>query len=394
MALPISYHWRNLFVRKTTNLLTILVIAAVVGVLCYMLGLAAAVKRSLAVANDPRKIIVIRNGATAESNSAIGMEDYNKLAQIEAIERDSKGVLLESPEVITIVQCKRKRDAGETSTNVSVRGVTESAFTVHDGPKIVRGRNFVPGQTEVIVGVTAAKQFAGLEIGDMVQLGYGGDRGYQVVGHFDARGGPMESEIWAYLPMLQNSFKRDMYSSVALRLKEQADVAGVVKQIKDPAIDMNGQTEEEYWAAQAKTANVYLSVAYALIGVMTIAAMFAIANTMFASVAGRTREIAMLRTIGFKGRQILTGFLIEAVMLSLLGGLVGIGLCQLWLTWIGNQKDIYGSGTFTTLAFEIRLTPMIAAVALAGVSAIGAIGAVWPALRAARLQAITALRVA
>jgi putative ABC transport system permease protein len=287
----------------------------------------------------------------------------------------------------------RLRDNGRTQANVAVRGVTQRAFAVH---RVVRplGAVFSTGAQEIIVGVRTAQQFGGLKLGDIVNLGYGNDRGYKVVGYFTAGEGPFESEIWGYLPSLQNAYNRTRYSSAAFRLIDGADAAAVAKEIDGPAFAMTAQTERDYWSKQSALIRVYVTIVGTLVIVMAVAALFAIANTMFAAVAGRTREIAMLRTIGFRRGQILAGFVLEAVLLALLGGIVGCLACSLWLEFVGRTKDMFGATTFTSLAFEIRLTPTIVVLALIIASVVGALGALVPAWRAARVKVVTALREA
>ena len=392
MALPLSYHWRNLFIRKTTTLLTVLVIAAVVGVFTWMMGFAAALDGSLSQARDDGKILVLKRGSTAETNSAIPVDEYNKLNQLADIARDPKtNDPLLSPEIMVQVSRPRVRDGGKTWGNIALRGVTDTAFQVHRNVKY-SGRKFPTGAQEVIVGQTAAKQFAGLDIGDTLDLGYSGNRSYTVVGYFSAEGGPAESEVWGYLPSLLNAYNRTMYSSASLRLKEGADARSVIRQIEGPAIQLTAQTEAEYWQSQSSNINTYLLITKVLVVVMCFAAVFSIANTMFSLVAGRTREIAMLRTIGFSRMQILCGFVIESVCLSLLGGAVGCLACLGWLQLVGNTKDMFGATTFTTLAFEIRLTPMTVVWALVSVVVVGVIGAWVPAMRASRVAVVAALR--
>jgi ABC-type antimicrobial peptide transport system permease subunit len=226
----------------------------------------------------------------------------------------------------------------------------------------------------------------------LVHLGYGGHRAYKVVGYFSAAGGPLESEIWGHLPSLMNAYNRDMYSSASLLLREDIPPKSAIEQIKGPAVELDAQTETDYWRAQSKLIRVYLGVSQALVGIMTLAAMLSIANTMFAAAAGRTREIAMLRTIGFSRGGILSGFVIEAVLLSLMGGLLGCLGGALWTTLLGRTKDMYGQSTFTTLAFDVRFTPMTIGWALLSVVIVGAIGALWPATRAANIAVVEALR--
>jgi putative ABC transport system permease protein len=392
MALPLSYHWRNLFVRKTTTLLTLLVIAAVVGVFSWMIGFAAALERSLATAADDHKLVVLKRGSTAESNSALPVEEYNRLSQLTDVAHDpATNAPLISPEMMVQVSLPRIRDRGKTSGNVAVRGVTKAAFAVHTNVR-ASGGTFSEAEPQVIVGRSAAEQFAGLQVGDSVNLGFGNDRAFRVVGHFTADGGPMESEIWGYLPSLLNAYNRTMYSSAWARLAAAADPQEVIDRIKGPAIQLEAQTEAQYWMAQSQAIRRYLFVAYVLVFVMALAAVFSIANTTFAMVAGRTREIAMLRTIGYSGRHILSGFVIESVVLSLLGGAAGCAGCLVWLNIEGNTKDMFGASTFTTLAFKISLTPQTAGAALLLVTAVGMAGALIPAWRASRIGVVEALR--
>ncbi len=392
--MPISYHWRNLLIRKTTTVLTVIVIAAVVGVFAWMLGFRGAIQRSLSVAGDESKIIVLKKGATAESNSAIPIDEYNKLGQVtDALHDEKTGQPLLSPEMIVQVSLPRLSDGGRTFANVAVRGVTEDGFRVHTNVRLL-GQRFSVAEREVIVGLAASRQFGGLNIGDVINIGYGGDRGYKVVGYFTADGGPMESEIWGYLPSLMNAYNRNMYSSVSFRLKPGASAEEVIEQIGGPAIQLEAKTEVDYWKEQTRLMEFYIGLTGALVGVMALAAIFAIANTMYSVVAGRTREIAMLRTIGFRGGQILTGLLVESIIIALVGGILGCLGCAAYLNLVGNKKDMFGATTFTTLAFEIQLTPAIIAIALGLVTLLGVAGAMMPGVRAARIEVLTALREA
>ncbi len=393
MALPLTYHWRHLLVRRTTSLLTMAVVAAVVAALTWILGFAFALRTSLAVARDDHKLMVLRRGSTSESMSAIPVADYNKLIQVTGLARDPNDIPLISPEMLVQVALPRQRDGGKTSANVAVRGVTPVALQIHRAVRL-SGPLFDTGTQEIIVGAKAAAQFMGLQLGDVVNLGFGNDRGYKVVGYFTADGGPLESEIWGYLPSLLNAYNRSMYSSAALRLAPDADPAAVIQQISGPAIQLDAQTEAEYWNGQTGRVRAYLGIVGALVLVMAVAAACSIANTMYALVAGRVREIAMLRTIGFSRRQILLGFVLEAVLLAVLGGAVGCAACALWLALAGRTKDMLGASSFATLAFEIRLTPMVVTVALVAVTLVGALGAFLPARRAAHVEVITALREA
>ena len=395
MALPLSYNWKSLFVRKTTTVLTLLVIATVTAVFAWLLGFRGALTRSLSFASDDRKLIVLKQGSESETNSAIPPEEYNKLTQLndEVATDSATHQQLKSREMIVQVSLPRVRDDGKTFANVAVRGVTDDAFKVHRNVRLI-GEGFHPGQMEIVVGLAAAKQFQGLQIGETLNLGYSSNRKYKVVGYFSADGGPMESEIWGPLTSLMDSYSRRMYSSVNMRLIDGIDSKQVIEKINGPTIELTAQSEPQYWDAQAKNVRTYLKIVSALVAIMCIAAAFSIANTMFSSVAARTKEFAMLRTIGFSGGQILGGIMIEAVLLSVLGGLLGCAACYLWLVIAGNTKDMFGASTFTTMAFEIKLTLRIILVSLAAVSAVGLLGALVPAVRASKTQVVQALREA
>lgn len=394
MALPLSYHWRSLFARRAMTVATVLIIAAVVAVLAWMVSFAAAVRSSLAVASDDRTIVVLTRGATAESNSALPPAEVGKLAQVPDLARDpATGEALLSAEAVTQVTLPRRRDGGRSTANLAVRGVTPVAFAVHRNIRLL-GRNFTPGVPEVIVGVAAARQFAGLDVGQRIRLGFAGDREFEIVGHFAADGGPMESEIWCYLPTLMNVYNRTLYSSAYLRVRDGADVAATLARIDGPAIQLGGLTERKYWEDQTRTARAYLGIAGALVAVMATAAVLAIANTMFASVAGRTGEIAMLRTIGFGRGRVLTGFVVEAALLSTLGGVLGCLACAGWLAAVGGAKDVFGANPLAVLAFDIRMTPWIVSICMGSVVLMGVVGALVPAYRASRVAVTSVLREA
>lgn len=390
--LSLLYHWRNLFVRRTMTVLTLLVIATVVGTFTWLIGFHSALNSSLEMASDDRKIVVLQRGSLSESNSALPPDDFNRLSQTPGVAVDAiSGAAEISPEMLVMVSLPRTRDQGATYANVAVRGVTDAAFRVHRN--IVRPpRSFSTGSPEVIVGLAAAKQFRGLEIGQKVRLGFSNNREYEVVGHFSAGGGPMESEIWGYLPSLQSAYGRTVYSSAALRLAEGASAADAVAAIEGPAIQLAGLTEADYWKNQSTNVKTYQAFCLILVVMMTLAAIFAIANTMFAAVAGRSREIAMLRTIGYPRRRILLGFVLESAILAALGGLLGVAGAGVYLAAAGNTKDMFGASTFTSLAFEIRLTLPLAAAAIGVFMVVGVLGAGFPAWRAARANVLTALR--
>jgi putative ABC transport system permease protein len=430
MALPISYNIKNLFVRKISTAFTVLGVAVVVFVFTALSAFVDGIRSTLKITSDRDNVIVLKQGATAESNSAVSNEEVAKLLSSELIARrtDAKGrnTLLAAPEYLTIAGMKRRGDNSGNVANVPVRGVCAESFLVHDKVRWLEGVDFDafinnPGKQQVIVGKAAARQYDGLQIGGKVPLGFRSkDTGneFEVVGVFEAGGGVFESEIWVYGGFVKDVYKRDRFSSVTVKVVPSDDTEwqeddentkttgkqvtkrgpSAVRQFAQfaagPTVGLTAFGEAEYFDRQTETTKPFVFLSYGLLIFMGIAAGFAVANNMYAMVAGRMREIAMLRAIGFPPASVITCFIIESLMLAGMGGLLGCGAALVILKMLPAQDMIGGGGSFTAIVFNFNVTPQILATSMAMALVLGLVGSLFPALKAGRTPVVTALRQA
>lgn len=390
MALPLSYNLRNLVVRKLSSGLTFAVVAVVVLVLTVLLSFAAGIRASLAVSGSRDNLLVLKRGATAESTSIITTDEYKRVDQAPGIARDAGGSPLLSRELC--VQTSIPRRAGDQGlANVAVRGVDAEAFTVHAGIKMVEGRVFDPGQLEVVVGKAARDRYQNLELGGELPLGRSASQVYKVVGVFDAAGGALESEVWGPRTMIADSYKRDFVSSVVLRVENPDMARAAIEYLNGPAVQLDAKLETEYYRELSSKSAEIAMLTSVLVGIMAIGAAFAVANTMYAAVDGRRREIAMLRTIGFSRASIIVSFMVESLALTLAACAAGLAAS---LLFSGYRQDFLSDATWTVLAFELRMSAEVFGSALGVALLVGVLGSLAPALRASRVRVIEALRKA
>ncbi|MBL8878170.1 MAG: ABC transporter permease [Phycisphaerales bacterium] len=390
MPLPLSYTWRNLLARRLSSGLTFLVVAVVVFVLSVLLSFAAGMQASLKAANSPVNIVVLKAGASAESTSIIWDDEVTPLAQTPGVATNESGGQLLSRELSVQAPVPRRTDLSRKA-NVPVRGVDDIAFGVHPEVRITEGRSFVQGQMEAIVGRAARGRFANLEIGDQIALGRQVNRLFRIVGVFEANGSALESEIWAPRTVLTDSYRRTFASSVHLRLSAPSAMPAALDYVNGPSVQLRGKREGEYYEDLNKKTREIVYLASILIGIMSVGAAFAVANTMYAAVDARRREIAMLRTIGFARRSVISIFMIESVLLTAIACAAGL-TCAAYLG--GMKQDYLSDKTWTVFAFELKMTPQILAICFAVATTVGVIGAVAPAGRAARTRILDALRKA
>ncbi|HUN82394.1 MAG TPA: FtsX-like permease family protein [Phycisphaerae bacterium] len=389
MTLPISYNWRNLFVRKLSTLLTFSVVAVIVGVLGVLLSFAEGIKESLRATGNAENIIVMRSGSTAESTSFIKSNEAAPVLQTPGIELDVRGNPLASMELC--VQTTLKRRKGNGVANVAVRGVDDTAFPVHPEVRVIEGKRIEAGQLQVMVGKAAKDRYSGLEIGDDILLGKIANRVYKVVGVFEASAGALESEIWAPRSSIADSYDRRTLSSVVVRLRSLSDREKALEYLRGPAVKLQAKSETDYYYDLTSKTREIVVLTSVLIGLMSLGAVFAVANTMYAAVDGRKREIAMLRTIGFSRISIILAFILESLMICLSACLVGLAASYLVN---GSRQDFLSDTTWTVLAYELRITPATVGSAFAMALLVGVTGGLAPALRASRTRIIEALRKA
>jgi putative ABC transport system permease protein len=385
MALPLKYNIRNIIVRKGSTLATAFTIGLTVAVFLMVMALARGIDLTLSSSGEPLNMIVLREGSTAELNSSVTRENFNDLMYLDGIEREGDKPLA-TAELITLIYKPRK---GMTQgSNVMVRGVGPMSFKLRSGFQTVAGRLFQPGMTEAVVSKRIAERFQGLDIGDRFRIQ---TTDYTVVGLFDSAGKAFESEIWVDNNSLQSTTKRETYSSVLLRVKDQNALAALSKRITDDQkLHLKAVSERIFYEDQQGTASGALKgLAVFISFIMAVGAGFAGMNTMYAAVARRTKEIGTLRVLGFSRFSILVAFLLESLAIALIGAAIGI-LLALPLNFISTGTSNWV--TFSEIAFNFRVTTDLMLFALLFGGIIGLVGSLLPSIRASRFKIVDALR--
>jgi putative ABC transport system permease protein len=388
MAIPLKYNLRNLFVRRVSTVMTVFVVCLVVTVFLFVLALWQGVTRTLSVTASTRNVITMRVGSQAEMQSVITKDAYETIRSLPGIERSAAGEPYVSAELISLVNLPR---ADGQTTNVQVRGMDPIGFQMRPGVKMVDGRMFSVGTNEAIVSKNLSNRFAHMKIGDTIRTG---SYRWVVVGHFDASGSAYESEIWTDARDLQGQTKRQIFSSIFVRTSDPEAASRYIETVKgDQRLKLEGKTEKKYYEEQMIT-GAPIKILAILVGLFTaIGASFGAMNTMYAQVAARTREIGTLRAIGFSRRAVLLSFILEALLLCLIGGIIGTALAFLLFNLILTKPTgTMNFRTFSEVLFNFRLTPPLIAGGIAFSLAMGFLGGFFPAARAARLKIINALR--
>ena len=389
MAIPLKYNFRNLVARKTSTGMTAFVIGLVVAVFLCVLALVQGVTRTLTVTASTRNVIAMRVGAQAEMQSVITRDQAEQMQSMPGPDLTSAGKPYVSAELITLINVPRSD--GKTFSNVQVRGMAPVGIDIRPGVKIVDGRMFTSGTNEAIVSKNLSKRFAGMNVGETLKTGA---FRWVIVGKFDAQGSAYESEIWTDVADLQQQTKRDIYSTVFVRLPDPAAANKYIETIKgDQRLKLEGKTERKYFDEQMITSAPIKGLAF-IVGFFTaIGAAFGAMNTMYAQVSARTREIGTLRAIGFSRRSILVSFVIEALILCLIGGLLGVLFTFLAFQLVlSKPTGTMNFRTFSEVLFNFRMTPPLILGGLVFSLAMGLLGGFFPAFRAARLKITTALR--
>lgn len=390
-SIPLKYNVRNLFVRKVSTTMTVLGISLVVAVFLLVMSLAEGVKKTFESPVSARAIVALRVGAQSDVMSIIGREEYEAIRTLPGIERDASGAPFLSPEIVVLVNLARKDGK---KTNVILRGVEPAAFRLRPSLRIVEGRILKPGTNEVIVSRRTARRFSGLDVGGEIRSGV---ERWVVVGHFEAANSPYDSEVWGDLNNVQQQTRRDgVLSVVRMRAVDNAQRDKLLLAVRnDQRIKLAGKTEEAYFAEQQGTAKPIEYLAWFVGVVMAIGASFGAMNTMYAQVAARTKDIATLRALGYSRPAVLLSFVIESVVLALLGGIVGAAAALVVVTVIFREPT--GTQNFSTFAevlFNFNLTPGLILRGLVFSVVMGVAGGLLPAFRASRLKITTALRAA
>jgi putative ABC transport system permease protein len=378
---------RSIGQRLGSSAVAVIGIAGVVIVFTSVLSIAEGFRAAMTEKGDPLRVLILRSGADTEMTSGLGGDSTRIIMDAAGLARTAEGPVA-SPELFVIVGHPLRRSG--TDANVPLRGLSEGALRVRPEVSIAEGRMFRTGTNEIIVGRAAAAQFEGLAVGRSVRWG---SNTWEVVGIFDANGSVAESELWCDARVLQQAYRRgNSYQSVLARL-ESADAFQPLKDAltTDPRLQVSVMFERDYYAQQSQVLQMIIrTVGIGIAGLMGLGAIFGAVNTMYSAVSSRTREIATLRALGFRGMPVAASVLVEAVLLSLLGGAIG-GLVA-YLAFDGYQTATMNWQSFSQVAFAFAVTPALLAQAMILATVIGLAGGLLPAWKAARMPVVTALR--
>jgi putative ABC transport system permease protein len=387
MAIPLAYNLRSASARWSSSVVAVLGIAGTVGVFVAMLALARGFQATIASSGLPQNAIVQRAGADTEMTSIMLVDDVRLVEDAPQIAGGEKGPLV-SPEVVVIAALPLKK--GDADANVQIRGVSPHVLEVRDNVRMVEGRFLRPGLPEAVVGKGARSAYQGLDLGATVRIGAGT---WTIVGVFDGKGTAFDSEVWADAGILNGFYNRppSVFQSVTVRLRSPADFPAFQATLKgDPRLNVQALREPDYYAKQSTVVTTLITVVGSLIAVvMGLGAVFGALNTMYSAVSERSREIAVLRAIGFGGGAIVLSFFVEALLIALVGGAIG---CVAVLPVNGITTGTINWQTFSHLAFAFRITPDLLALGMAFALAMGAVGGLPPAIRAARANVAHTLR--
>ena len=386
MAIPLSYNFRNLVVRKTTTIMTALGIALTVAVLLAVLALLSGLQSALHSTGDPLDILVLRKGSDSELVSNMERKDYQTVKFLPGIARDSHNDPLASLEMVTVINLVSV-DAPD-GTNVTLRGLTQQGRDLRHGFHVVAGRWFESGKRELVVGESIAKRFPAARMGNTLHFGRGD---WDVVGIMAAGNSTTNSEIFADLNQVSSDFNRtEVLSSILVRAQDEVAADALIKQItNDQRLNVTAQSEKSYYDAQTASGLPVTLLGLFVSVIMAVGSSFAAMNTMFAAVARRAREIGTLRVLGFSRWSILLSFFVESVLLSGLGGLIG---CLLVLPLNGVTTGVGNFTTFSETSFNFSVTPQIMVIGVCFAMLLGAVGGLLPAHSASKKEILSALR--
>ena len=384
--IPAKYNLRNLRIRWVTTLMTVLGTALVVWASVLSFGLTEGLEHSLMITGNKPDLIVLRKGSQDETSSGLEQKTTRQVSTLPGIARDSNGQPMCSVEFVTILTQPRRENGG--TTNLIVRGLEQAGRALRPAFQIIEGRDIKPGVNEAITSRAMGERFENLGLGSKLEIN---KVDFTIVGYFAADGSAAESEVWTDLRDLTNARRTpEAVSSVNLRVTDDAAKEALIARIQDDEqFNLKVIDEQQYYQDQMTATIAIRIVGYFIAGFLTIGAMFAAANTMYAAVANRTREIGTLRALGFRRRSILSSFLLESVLLCLAGGILG---CLATLPFNGLTTGTANWATFSEITFSFRFGWRVMLQGLALALTMGLLGGLFPALRAIRLNTATALR--
>ena len=388
MRIPFSYIFRNLWTRKLTTLLTASGMALVVFVFAAVLMLDAGLRRTLVSTGSFDNVVLLRQSAQTEIQSSVTREQASLVETMAEVARDAEGRALVSKEVVVLTQIPKK--GSDKLQNVVVRGLSPLGVGLRPQVRLAQGRMFRDGSSEIIVGRGIADGFNGVEIGNRQRFA---GREWTIVGVFDGGKSGFDSEMWGDVEQMMQAFRRVSYSSAIVRLGERAAFEALKARIAtDQRLLLETKPEPTFYEEQSRQLSTFISILGITLSVIfSIGAMIGAMITMYAAVSSRTGEIGTLRALGFRRSSILAAFLIESVLLSLVGGALGLVMAAFLQAFTITTMNWQ---SFSQLAFGFELTASIVAISFAFSVVMGLVGGFLPSLRAARLEIVDALRAA
>jgi len=387
VAIPLIYNVRSVRARWTSTIVAVLGIAGTVGVFVAMLSLARGFKATLVASGSRDNALIMRAGSPSEMMGGITLDSIKVIADKPGIARDANGPLV-TQDVVGVFPFPLISTG--TDANVQVRGVSPNVLEIRKFAKIVQGRMFNSGVSELIVGKNASRTYQGLTLGNSVNFSGGK---WTVVGIFDAGGSAFDSEVWCDSHVLAEILKRpnNIFQSATVHLQSPDSFQTLKDAItSDPTLNVDVTREVDYYAKQSTTMTTLITVLGGLVAaIMAIGAVFGALNTMYSAVSERGREIATMRAVGFTGSSVVFSFLVEALLIALVGGLLG---CIAVLPLNGLTTSTMNFQTFSNLAFAFKITPGLLAKGVFFALVMGIIGGLLPAIRAAAQPVASALR--
>ena len=389
MKIPLKYTIRNFSSRKLTTAITITGIALVVFVFVSVLMLSSGIRKTLVATGSTENILVARKAANGEISSIIMNDIYNVILTLPQVAKDAEAKPIATGDVVVIINLPKIGIEGGIS-NVTVRGVSAPAFELRPMVKLVEGRMFNWGAREIIVGSSIAKRFEGTQVGSTIK--FAGDS-WTVVGRYEADRTGFDSEIWGDVVQLQDAFNRPGgYSTITFRMTSPDQLEAIKKAFEDDnrLQQYEPKTEQQFFEEMSEFMSIFIGVLGIFITVFfSVGAVIGAMITMYAAVANRTVEVGTLRALGFQRRSVLTAFMVESILISLIGAVIGLFLAS-WLQFFTVSTLNFGS--FSELEFSFTLTPDIVISALLFSVVMGLTGGFLPAVHASRLNIVNALR--
>jgi hypothetical protein len=417
---PLRYNLRNIRVRWRTTALTALAFTVVIALLIFMHAFAMGITRLSERSGQPANVICLSDGASDESYSSLPLSTATDLALQAGVVREADGRPLCSREVYVFTNQAMPAPAGEPAKNrfLQIRGVEEPDVSaqVH-GLVLVAGQWFSTaglrfpssasssaadtspyGQVEALVGEALAREIGkyrgkeSLEVGEVLTIG---PREWVVVGIMRGAETTFGSEVWAKRQIVGEVFnKKDRYTAVVVRADSPAGARELAERLsrdfKNSAV--SAQTEPDYFSKMADANKELLASIYFVSAIMALGGVFGVMNTMFAAIRQRTKDIGMLRTLGFARWQILVSFLVESLLIAALGGLFGCALGYLANGVTTNSVVDTNGGGIKRVAFRMVVDNTTLAAAVLFTLAMGLLGGLLPAWSAMRLKPLEALR--